>query len=188
MAERKRKPKPSPEMEQLAQSLIAAMASSQTEGVSASDVCETMQEGLKLAMERLMQTELTSHLGYQKSSQGEKNSTNRRNGTTPKTVRSKYGSLELNIPRDRDSSFESRLLPKYKRDISDIEDKVIAMYARGMTDRDISQTIEEIYGFSLSPTTVSQMTDAVLPLLKEWQNRSFTKSMRFSSLMLSMWM
>lgn len=175
MAERKRKPKPTPEMEQLAQAVIAAMAASQTEGYSASDVCDTMQEGLKLAMERLMQTELTSHLGYQKSSQAEKTTTNRRNGTTPKTVRSKYGSLELNIPRDRDSTFESQLLPKHKRDISDIEDKVIAMYARGMSERDISQTIEEIYGFSLSAMTVSQMTDAVLPLVKEWQNRPLHK-------------
>jgi transposase-like protein len=67
------------------------------------------------------------------------------------------------------------LLPKYKKDISDIEDKVIAMYARGMSERDISQTIEEIYGFSLSAMTVSQMTDAVLPLVKEWQNRPLHK-------------
>lgn len=179
MAKRNRKPKPSPEMEQLAQSLIAAMAASQTEGYKASDVCETMQEGLKLAMERLMQTELTSFLGYQKSSQAEKNTTNRRNGTTSKTVRSKYGALELNIPRDRDSEFDSQLLPKYKRDISDIEDKVIAMYARGMTERDIARTIEEIYGFSLSATTVSQMTDAVLPLVKDWQSRPLHKVYAF---------
>ena len=179
MAERKRKPKPNPEMEQLAQSLIAAMAASQTEGYKASDVCETMQEGLKLAMERLMQTELTSFLGYQKSSQAEKDTTNRRNGTTSKTVRSKYGALELNIPRDRYSEFDSQLLPKYKRDISDIEDKVIAMYARGMTERDIAQTIEEIYGFSLSATTVSQMTDAVLPLVKDWQSRPLHKVYAF---------
>ena len=166
-------------MEQLAQSLIAAMAASQTEGYKASDVCETMQEGLKLAMERLMQTELTSFLGYQKSSQAEKDTTNRRNGTTSKTVRSKYGALELNIPRDRYSEFDSQLLPKYKRDISDIEDKVIAMYARGMTERDIAQTIEEIYGFSLSATTVSQMTDAVLPLVKDWQSRPLHKVYAF---------
>ena len=123
MAERKRKrkPKPKPEMEQLAQSLIAAMASQQ-DGYNASDVYETMQEGLKLAMERLMQTELTAFLGYQKSSQEEKPTSNRRNGTTSKTVRSKHGALELNIPRDRNSAFESRILPKHQRDISEIED------------------------------------------------------------------
>lgn len=121
MAERKRKPKPKPEMEQLAQSLIAAMASQQ-DGYNASDVYETMQEGLKLAMERLMQTELTAFLGYQKSSQEEKPTSNRRNGTTSKTVHSKHGALELNIPRDRNSAFESRILPKHQRDISEIED------------------------------------------------------------------
>lgn len=174
MAERKRKPKPRPEMEQLAQSLIAAMASQQ-DGYNASDVYETMQEGLKLAMERLMQTELTDFLGYQKSSQEEKPTSNRRNGTTSKTVRSKHGALELNIPRDRNSAFESHILPKHQRDISEIEDKVISMYARGMSDRDISDTIEEIYGFSLSATVISQMTDAVLPLVKEWQNRPLRK-------------
>ena len=161
-------------MEQLAQAVIAAMAS-QPDGYKASDVYDTMQEGLKLAMERLMQTELTDFLGYQKSSQGDKATSNRRNGTSSKTVRSKHGALELNIPRDRDAEFESHLLPKYKKDISDIEDKVIAMYARGMSERDISQTIEEIYGFSLSAMTVSQMTDAVLPLVKEWQNRPLHK-------------
>ena len=174
MAERKRKPKPTPEMEQLAQAVIAAMAS-QPDGYRASDVYDTMQEGLKLAMERLMQTELTDFLGYQKSSQGDKTTSNRRNGTSSKTVRSKHGALELSIPRDRDAEFESHLLPKYKKDISDIEDKVIAMYARGMSERDISQTIEEIYGFSLSAMTVSQMTNAVLPLVKEWQNRPLHK-------------
>ena len=113
MAERKRKPKPTPEMEQLAQAVIAAMAS-QPDGYKASDVYDTMQEGLKLAMERLMQTELTDFLGYQKSSQGDKATSNRRNGTSSKTVRSKHGALELNIPRDRDAEFESHLLPKYK--------------------------------------------------------------------------
>ena len=174
MAERKRKPKPNPEMEQLAQSLIAAMASQQ-DGYNASDVYETMQEGLKLAMERLMQTELTAFLGYQKSSQEEKPTSNRRNGTTSKTVHSKHGALELNIPRDRNSAFESHILPKHQRDISEIEDKVISMYARGMSDRDISDTIEEIYGFSLSATVIGQMTDAVLPLVKEWQNRPLRK-------------
>ena len=161
-------------MEQLAQAVIAAMAS-QPDGYRASDVYDTMQEGLKLAMERLMQTELTDFLGYQKSSQGDKTTSNRRNGTSSKTVRSKHGALELSIPRDRDAEFESHLLPKYKKDISDIEDKVIAMYARGMSERDISQTIEEIYGFSLSAMTVSQMTNAVLPLVKEWQNRPLHK-------------
>ena len=174
MAERKRKPKPKPEMEQLAQSLIAAMASQQ-DGYNASDVYETMQEGLKLAMERLMQTELTAFLGYQKSSQEEKPTSNRRNGTTSKTVRSKHGALELNIPRDRNSAFESHILTKHQRDISEIEDKVISMYARGMSDRDISDSIEEIYGFSLSATVIGQMTDAVLPLVKEWQNRPLRK-------------
>ena len=113
MAERKRKPKPTPEMEQLAQAVIAAMAS-QPDGYKASDVYDTMQEGLKLAMERLMQTELTDFLGYQKSSQEDKTTSNRRNGTSSKTVRSKHGALELNIPRDRDAEFESHLITKYK--------------------------------------------------------------------------
>ena len=140
MTERKRKPKPTPEMEQLAQAVIAAMAS-QSEGYKASDVYETMQEGLKLAMERLMQTEMTDFLGYQKSSQEAKATSNRRNDSSSKTVRSKHGALELSIPRDRNAEFESHLLPKYKKDICDIEDKVIAMYARGMSERDISQTI-----------------------------------------------
>jgi transposase-like protein len=122
-------------------------------------------------LENMLRAELDAHLGYQKHDQGPKATENRRNGTTPKTVRSELGEITLHIPRDRDGEFEPTIVPKNSRDVSDIQDKVIAMYGRGMSDRDISKTIREIYGFSLSAETISHITEAVIPQLRGWQSR-----------------
>ncbi|MCX4274132.1 MAG: IS256 family transposase, partial [Acetatifactor sp.] len=96
---------------------------------------------------------------------------NYRNGTKPKRVRSKYGEFEVDMPQDRQSSFEPQVLPKRKKDISASDDKIISMYAKGMTVRQISETIEDIYGFEVSEGMVSDITDKLLPKIEEWQNR-----------------
>jgi len=105
-------------------------------------------------MEDMLKGELDSHLGYAKNEQLPKTTTNRRNGSFPKTVRSQLGELALDIPRDREGEFEPVLVPNGKKDVSGIEAKVLSMYARGMSDRDISSTVDEIYGFSLSHETL----------------------------------
>ena len=117
----------------------------------------------------MLETEMNNHLGYDRYERS--NQLNYRNGTKSKTVRSKYGEFEVDVPQDRQSSFEPQVLPKRQKDISSIDDKIIAMYAKGMTTRQISETIEDIYGFEVSEGMVSDITDKLLPKIEEWQNR-----------------
>jgi len=131
---------------------------------------DVLKDILKEGVETLLTAEMDETLGYDKySNEGEKS--NYRNGTSKKTVRSDLGEVELDIPRDRNGEFEPKLVPKYSRDISTIEEKVISMYGRGMTTRDISEHIEEMYGTELSAESISRMTDKILPLIEQWQNR-----------------
>lgn len=136
---------------------------------------QDMQNALKdifgPMFEAMLKGEMNHHLGYDSNDKREKSTENRRNGYGKKTVKTSTGEVQIEVPRDRDGSFEPQLIPKRKRDVSEIEDKVIAMYARGMSQRDISSTIEDIYGFSVSHEMVSNITDTVLPELEEWQNR-----------------
>lgn len=101
-----------------------------------------------------------------------KNTDNSRNGHSGKTLRTSFGNVELSVPRDRKSEFEPQLLKKNQTSISqDIEEKIISMYAKGMSTDDISDHIRDIYGISVSDTTVSRITDKILPLAREWQQR-----------------
>ncbi len=97
---------------------------------------------------------------------------NKRNGYFSKTLKSQYGEFQINVPRDREGEFEPKLIPKYQRDISGIEEKVISLYARGMSTRDIHDQIQELYGMELSAEMVSKITDRILPEIKEWQSHS----------------
>ncbi len=136
---------------------------------------QDMQNALKdifgPMFEAMLKGEMNHHLGYDSNDKGEKETTNRRNGYGRKLLKTSAGEVEIEVPRDRDGSFEPKIIPKRKKDVSEIEDKVIAMYARGMSQRDISSTIEDIYGFSVSHEMVSDITDTVLPELEEWQSR-----------------
>lgn len=129
-----------------------------------------LKDMLKQGVENLLTSELDEELGYDKYDR-QKEKDNYRNGYSKKTVRSDLGELDLNIPRDRNNDFEPELVPKNTRDISAIEDKVISMYAKGMSTRDISSHIEDLYGIPLSAESVSRMTDKIMPLIEEWQNR-----------------
>jgi transposase-like protein len=130
-------------------------------------------------MEDMLKGELDAHLGYAKNEQAPKMTTNRRNGSFSKTVRSQLGELTLDIPRDREGDFEPALVPNGKRDVSGVEEKVLSMYAKGLSDRDISTTIDEIYGFTLSHDTVSRIVDRVQPRLTEWQSRTLCECYPF---------
>lgn len=144
---------------------------------------EDMQDALKdifgPMFESMLQGEMNSHLGYENNSRDGKNTTNRRNGYSKKNVKTAHGEVEINVPRDRESSFEPQLIPKRTKDVSGIEDKVISMYAKGMSQRDIADTIEDIYGFEISHDTISDITDSVLDQLEEWQNRPLKKFYTF---------
>jgi len=130
-------------------------------------------------LEDMLQGELDSHLGYEKHDQSPKETENRRNGSYPKTVRSKMGEVPLSIPRDRNGEFEPALIPNGSRDVSGIEEKVLAMYAKGMSDRDISATVDDIYGFNVSHDTISRIVDRVQPRLAEWQSRTLKECYPF---------
>lgn len=144
---------------------------------------EDMQDALKDVFgpmfEAMLQGEMDAHLGYASNSHAPKGTTNRRNGYSKKNVKSTYGDIPVQIPRDRESSFEPQALPKHTRDVSGIEDKVLSMYAKGMSQRDIADTIEDIYGFEISHETISGITDRVMEQADEWQNRPLKKFYTF---------
>ena len=144
---------------------------------------EEMQDALKdifgPMFEALLQGEMDSHLGYESNDHSSKQTSNRRNGYSRKTVKTTYGDVDISVPRDRDASFEPQAVPKRARDVSGIEDKVISMYAKGMSDRDIADTVEDIYGFSISHETISNITDRVIETADEWQNRPLKKFYTF---------
>ena len=125
----------------------------------------------KSLVERALEGEMTDHLGYPKHSPIGKTTSNSRNGKTSKTIKGKNGEMTITVPRDRDGQFEPQLIPKHQRRFDGFDDKIIAMYSRGMTTRDIQDQLEELYGVDVSPTFISTVTDAVLDEVREWQNR-----------------
>ena len=123
------------------------------------------------SLEQMLEAELTEHLGYERYAPNGKNSGNSRNGKTHKTLKNDNGQIELTVPRDRESTFDPIIVKKYERTIGPIEDKIISMYAKGMTTRDIQTHLTELYGLDVSPTLISNITDKIVHLATEWQNR-----------------
>lgn len=125
----------------------------------------------KAIIERALGAELTSHLGYEPHSVEGKNSGNSRNGTSRKTLKSDLGDLSIEVPRDRNSEFEPQIVSKGQRRFTGFDDKILSMYARGMTTRDIQAHLQDIYQVEVSPELISSVTDAIMAEVKEWQNR-----------------
>lgn len=135
-----------------------------------------MKRLFKDVMQQLLDAEMEEHLGRTKYERcSEENSKNYRNGTSNKTVRSSYGDVELDIPRDRNGDFNPVSVKKYKKDCNEFDQKIIGLYARGMSTRDIQSEMEELYGIELSPSAISHITDKVLGAAAEWQNRMLDK-------------
>ena len=135
------------------------------------DLFTTLRDMFAGTMEDMLMAELDEHLGYEKHDQQPKQTENRRNGTTTKKVRTNNGELELSVPRDREGTFEPKLVAKRQNDVSEIETKVMSMYAKGMSDRDISAIVKDIYGFEISHETISRIIDRVQPRFAMWQSR-----------------
>lgn len=134
------------------------------------------QEGLlkqlsKGLIERMLEGEMVAHLGYGKYASGGRNSGNSRNGYRYKTLKSEQGQMQISIPRDREGSYEPILVPNGSQRLAGLDEKVITLYARGMSTRDIQAQIHDLYGVELSPTLVSTITDGVLEEVNAWQNR-----------------
>jgi len=125
----------------------------------------------KAVVERAMQAELTHHLGFTKNDPAGRGSENQRNGRSRKTLKGDFGEVEIEVPRERLGSFEPQIVPKHQRRFAGFDDKIVSMYARGMTTREIQGHLEEIYGVEVSPTLISAVTDAVQEEVRLWQSR-----------------
>lgn len=146
---------------------------------TAGDIHNALKEVLGDTLEKMLEAELDGHLGYEKNDYAEGITDNRRNGTTQKKVKAHLGELEIEVPRDRDGEFEPVIVPKRQKDISDIEERVLAMVSRGMSYRDIGQTIEEIYGFNMSKDMITKITDKIWSDVLEWRNRELKECYPF---------
>ena len=140
---------------------------------SAQDIQEALKDLLGGTIKEMMEAEMDSHLGYQKSERSD--SDDYRNGYKSKQVNSSYGSMEIEVPQDRKSTFQPQVVKKRQKDISDIDQKIISMYAKGMTTRQISDTLYDIYGFEASESLISDVTDKIMPQIEEWQNRPLSE-------------
>lgn len=132
-----------------------------------------MKDLLGGTIKEMMEAEMDDHLGYERSERSD--SDDYRNGYKKKQVNSSYGSITIDVPQDRKSTFEPQVVKKRQKDISDIDGKIISMYAKGMTTRQISDTLMDIYGFEASEGFISDVTDKILPQIEEWQNRPLSE-------------
>ena len=166
MSRRKRSPEEQARREKIRELL-------QISGVSSmEDIQNLFKETIAEFMENGLDAELDEELGYSKYDYRNKDTDNSRNGHSKKTLRTSFGGVDVSVPRDRKGEFDPQLLKKNQTSISqDVEEKVLSMYAKGMTTSDIEAHIRDIYGIEVSDTTVSRITDKILPIAKEWQQR-----------------
>ena len=142
---------------------------------TAKDIQEALKDLLGGTIQEMLESELDEQLGYEKYEATNEAKTNYRNGYKDKRVKTTSGEIAIEVPQDRNSEFEPQIVPKYKRDISEIEQKIINMYGRGLTTREISEQIEDIYGFEASADLISRVTDRIVPQIEEWQNRTLSE-------------
>lgn len=140
---------------------------------TAKDIQDALKDLLGGTIKEMMEAEMDEHLGYEKSERSDNE--DYRNGYKTKRVNSSYGSMEIQVPQDRQSSFQPQIVKKRQKDISDIDQKIISMYAKGMTTRQILDTLEDIYGFEASEGFISDVTDKILPQIEDWQNRPLSE-------------
>jgi transposase-like protein len=138
---------------------------------SAEEIQDALKKIFAPLFEAALKGEMENHLGYPKNGSSPEKGSNSRNGYSLKTVKTTMSDVPIQIPRDRESTFEPQIIKKHQRDVSSIEGKVLAMYGRGMSQRDIASTIEDIYGFSISHEQISHITDYIMEEVYEWQNR-----------------
>lgn len=135
------------------------------------DIHAMIRELFKETLQQVFEAEIEEHLGYSKNDSKGNNSGNSRNGYSKKTIKSKLGETNLDIPRDRKGEYEPQIIKKYETSINGLEDQIIALYSKGMSTRDIEDHMKDIYGINVSPSLVSKVTDKILPLVYEWQSR-----------------
>ena len=135
------------------------------------DIKDMLKDLLSGTIQTMLEAEIEHELGYAKHSMKDKATSNARNGHSKKTVRSEHGNLDLDIPRDRNAEFEPQIIPKYQREITGIEGQILSLYAKGMSNRDIEDHLNNLYGIDVSPSMISKITDKIIPEIREWQSR-----------------
>ncbi|EOS54892.1 MULTISPECIES: IS256 family transposase [Paenibacillus] len=139
--------------------------------VTAQDAQNALKELFAETLQEMLEAELDTHLGYEKHEVKAKMTPNSRNGKSKKTVVSEYGEQEIMVPRDRMGEFEPVVVQKHQKNVTGIEDQIIALYAKGVSTREIQDHLQNLYGIEVSPTLISNVTNKIVPLIKEWQNR-----------------
>ena len=134
------------------------------------DIKDMLKDLMSGTIQTMLEAEIEHELGYAKNSVSEKNTSNSRNGYSKKTVRSEYGNINLDIPRDRNAEFEPQIIPKYQREITGMEGQILSLYAKGMSSRDIEEHLNNLYGIDVSPSMISKITDKIIPEIREWQS------------------
>ncbi|WP_419465840.1 IS256 family transposase [Brevibacillus brevis] len=138
---------------------------------SVDDVQSALKELFAETIQEMLEGEIESTLGYARHDTKNKRTANSRNGHSKKTVRSEYGEVDIQIPRDREGEFEPVIVKKHQSNVTGIEDQILALYAKGVSTRDIQDHLQQLYGIEVSPTLISNVTNKIVPLIKEWQNR-----------------
>lgn len=164
-------------MEKLQQAIQDELASRLKSGriKSSADISDLFSEMFREGIQVMLQAEMDEHLGYQKHAPESVEYANSRNGKTSKRVKSKFGEMPIEVPRDRDSSFQPQLIPKRSRVMAEIEDHVLSLYTHGMSMRDIESHIKELYGVEMSEATISHITDRIVEHIEQWKNRRLEK-------------
>lgn len=143
------------------------------------DIQRVLKDLFAETLQGMLEAEMDSHLGYEKNDELNKTTDNRRNGHSAKMVRSDYGEVDLDVPRDRNSDFAPIIVKKGQRNVTGIEDQIIALYSKGISTRDIQSHLEQLYGIDVSPTMISNITNKIMPTIKEWQNRPLQSTYAF---------
>ena len=139
------------------------------------DINDVLKEMFAEVIQETLEAELETELGYPKNGSLPNGRTNRRNGHTPKKLRSDKGELTVSVPRDRNGEFEPILIKKHQREVTGIEDQILALYAKGVSVREIQEFLHKLYGIDVSPTLISNVTNRIMPVIKEWQSRPLQK-------------
>ena len=146
---------------------------------SPNEILNALKDMFRNVLQESLEAEMDEALGYGKYDSSSKSVDNSRNGYSKKTVKTELGPVEINIPRDRNGEFEPKIIPKHQRSVNGIEEKILGLYATGMTTRDISEQVKELYGVDVSAETVSNITNRILPLVAEKQSRPLEKIYSF---------
>lgn len=139
--------------------------------VTAKDAQDALKDLFAETIQEMLEAEMDTHLGYEKHDVKTKTTSNSRNGKSKKTVVSEYGEQEISVPRDRRGEFEPLVVKKHQSNVTGIEEQIIALYAKGVSTREIQDHLQNMYGIEVSPTLISNVTNKIVPMIKEWQNR-----------------